>query len=172
MRAVSLLLLPLAACALPQTVPSAQSVAYDPMGQIRLYDRSSSFDEVRVRSAKANLSARSDGSWAGTLGDTAVDVSVTDTHVRGANLLLTREESTDERYVVTGQFQGRIVRFELDQEKALIRTPALSVTLAPRTLSSDTSSYGGRQDLKLVGQAALIRPPWPQMALALLAAFD
>jgi len=172
MRVMLVSLLSLSACALPQTVPEALSTEYSPSGNIQLFNSGASFDAVRVRSPYANISKRTDGTWAGTLRETFIDVSVTDTHVRGANMLLTRGDSTAGHYVVTGQVNGRIVRFELDQEKAMIRTTTFSTTLTPRTLQADAAAYGGQSELQLRGQAALIDPPWPQMALALVAAFD
>jgi len=162
----------LAGCVLPQTVPEALNTEYQPSGSIQLYGRGATFDAVRVRGPNVNMTKRTDGSWAGTLSGTAVDVSVTPTHVRGANFLLSNQDSTRDHYIVTGQIQGRIVRFELDQNKALIRTTTQSVTLMPRTLTNDAAAYGPRSELQLHGQAALLEPPWPQMAFALVAAFD
>ena len=172
MRKLLVVTMALAGCALPQTVPEALSTEYTPSGHVQLFNRGASFDAVRVRSPQANISKRTDGTWAGTLRETFIDVSVTDTHVRGANILLTRGDSTAGHYVVTGQVNGRIVRFELDQDQALIRTTTFSTTLTPRTLQADAAAYGPRSELQLRGQAALIDPPWPQMAFALVAAFD
>jgi hypothetical protein len=159
-------------CALPQVVPEALNTEFRPTGTMQMYNRTASFDAVRVRSPKANMSKRTDGSWGGTIEGFAVDVSVTDTMVRGVNLLLTREESTLNHIVITGQFQGRIYRFELDENLALIRTNRTSLTFKTRGPVENGIAYGPLKNLVLQGDAAAESPPWPQFAFALMAMFD
>ena len=88
------------------------------------HDRTVGFDAVRVRNPKCNLSKRTDGSWGELMGEQAPDVSVTATRVSGVDFTMTREKSELNKLVITGQFQGRIFRFELDGEQALIRAPS------------------------------------------------
>lgn len=155
----------------PATVPEAAG-EYKPTGEVHAYDATATFDAVRVRAPRCNLTKRTDGSWGGTLGDRGVDVSVDDAHIRGAELLLTREESTANHTIITGQFQGRIFRFEMDESKAIVRTPTKSTTYQGRFVSEGVTKYGPQGDMELRGEAGLEKAPWPQIAFALMAAFQ
>ncbi len=168
----ALLCLAVSACALPQTVPDALKPEYVPLGEVRLHDRSCSFDAVRVRNVHTNLSQRTDGSWGGVLLDRAVDVSVTEDTVRGVDVLLSRKESTEGHLVITGQFRGGIYRFELTDDLALIRTPTNSVTLHGRVIGEKEVSWGKGAVLRVFGKAGDENPPWPQIAFAMLATFN
>jgi hypothetical protein len=159
-------------CVLPQVVPEALSTEFKATGEVRAHERTASFDQVRVRNPKMNITKRTDGSWGGTFNEHGVDVSVDETSVRGVDLVLTKKESTPEKLVITGQFQGRIVRFELTHEQALIRTQTTSLTLAGRVVQDNGVAYGPRGELVLLGDAGKESPPWPQLAFALMAAFD
>lgn len=148
---------------LPETLTE-----FVPTGEISLRSNGASFDAVRVRKPNGNLSKRSDGSWGGVLSGQAIDVSVTPKRVAGVNLTLVLEESGGPKgTVITGQFQGSILRFEIGPEEARIRTPNHSMTLA----RSSPNTFGPRGEFELKGDAALPEPPWPQFALAMLAAF-
>jgi len=161
-----------ASCTFPQVVPEALSEEYKPTGEVKMYDRGVTFDAVRVRSPYANLSKRTDGSWGGVLVRQPVDVTVTDTTVRGVNFVLTREESTAGRLVITGQFQGKIYRFEFEQDIARIRAPRQSLDFQTRWPIPNGIAYGPMKSLSLTGDAAAENPPWPQLAFALVAMFD
>ncbi len=139
---------------------------YKPLGEISYRAGSASFDETRVVGPHANLSRRADGSWAGTLMGGTVDVSVYPHRVVGVNLTLAIERKP-EGIVITGQYQGRILRFEVGPEQLLIRTPSMSATL-PKV---GEGQYGQGGAVRLTGQAADPNPPWPQFGLALAAAF-
>ncbi len=158
----------LAGCTLPAVMPEVRSTAFVPTGGLSLYNRSVTFDAVRVRGPNVNLSRRTDGSWAGVLDARAVDVTVTDTRIVGVDLLLTRAQSEPGRLVITGQFQGLIYRFELDDERVVIRGPSRSYDLPGRQLGGDQTTYGPQGNLVLQGQAGAERPPWPQLAFGLL----
>lgn len=161
--------LSLSACTLPAVLPEVSDSEYKPTGEILLGVRSANFDAVRVRSPRCNLARRSDGSWAGTFDSRPIDVTVSENRVVGTGLQLTRTNE-DGKLVITGQLEGRIVRFELDDDKVLFRTPASAITLQGRTLGEGLTTYGGRGELQLRGEAGLDNPPWPQFAFALLAA--
>ena len=157
----------LTGCATMAPLPETQT-EFVPTGEISMAMMSASFDAVRVRKANVNLTKRADGSWGGVLGSVGVDASVTPTRVTGVGLTLVLEESGGEKgTIITGQWQGKIVRFELDAHRALIRTPKFNATLN----RSSPNTFGARGELQLKGEAALAEPPWPQFALALLAAF-
>ncbi len=168
MKKLALLVVVLSGCASMQPLPETQT-EYVPTGEISLGAMGASFDAVRVRKPNANLTKRADGSWGGVLGGQGIDVSVTPRRVSGVNLTLVLEEAGSETtpMIITGQWQGKIVRFELDNERALIRTPGVNVTLA----RSSPTTFGAKGELELKGDAALAEPPWPQFALAMLAAF-
>ena len=173
MRPLALLCAALTGCATMQPLPETLT-EYKPTGEITLQRLGASFDSVRVRNPNVNLTKRADGSWggtfggAGTVGTVGIDVSVTPKRVTGVGILLVLEESGGEKgTIITGQWRGDMVRFEFGPEKALIRTSRYSSTLD----RSGPNSFGARGELELKGEAALPEPPWPQFALALLAAF-
>ena len=151
-------------------VPEA-STEYKPEGEVNVRGHSASFDRFRVRSAKVNLTARTDGSWAGTLNQQALDLSVDENSIRGVELVLSRVDSTPGHIVITGQFQGRIMRFEFDDQQAMIRGALVSNTYHGREVKSGETLYGPAGELVLKGEAGTMTPPWPQFGLALLAAF-
>ncbi len=161
----------LGGCNLPTVVPEATSTEYKPTGEVQAYDQSASFDAVRVRGVKVNLSKRTDGSWGGTVADRPVDVSVDEGHVRGVDFIVSREETNGSHNVITGQFQGRTLRFEWDENQAIIRTGSKSLTYPGRVVAERVTKYGPRAEFELRGDAGLERAPWPQIAFALIAAF-
>ena len=128
--------------------------------------RSASFDAARVVGARINMSRRSDGSWAGTLNEMPVDVSVYPDRISGVNFTLHREDTAG-GIVLTGQWQGNMVRFEGVQDKMLIRTKDSSYTL-PKTAAGQSGPGGV---VKLTGEAGSENPPWPQFGLALMGTF-
>ena len=158
----------LSSCALfPQPLPETQT-EFVATGEINIHSQNAAFDAVRVRRAGANISKRTDGSWGGVMNGQAVDVSVTPKRISGVEINMVLEESGGEKgTVITGQFHGNILRFEIGPKQALVRSANHSFTL---TRGAD-GTYGPQGELVLKGDAALPEPPWPQFALALLAAF-
>ena len=159
----------LSSCNFPTVVPEALNTEFKATGEVQIYNRGAAFDAYRVRSVKCNLSKRTDGSWGGTLNERPIDVSVTETRVSGVDFIATREKSEGSKTVITGQFQGKIFRFELDENQALIRAPNNSVTLPGRQVSPTQTTYGPQGNLLLKGEAGSDNPPWPQIAFALIA---
>jgi hypothetical protein len=159
----------LSSCTFPTVVPEALNTEFKPTGEVLAYNRTVSFDQVRVRSPHCNLAKRTDGSWGGTFNERALDVSVTDDRVRGVEFNLTREMSEGNKLVITGQFQGRIYRFELDDKQALIRGPSQSMTYPGRQVTPTETVYGPMGNLRLKGEAGGETPPWPQIGFALMA---
>ena len=84
---------------------------------------------------------------------------------------MTREETRKGHIVITGQFIGKIARFEIDSEQVMVRTASVSKTLPGRIITPGGTAYGPLHELELRGEAGLENPPWPQFAFALLAAF-
>jgi hypothetical protein len=164
--------LAMAGCTFPTVVPEALNTEFKPLGEVAFRERTAAFDEVRVRAVNCNLSKRTDGSWGGTLGDRAVDVSVSDTDVRGVEMVVSREASQQGRLVISGQFMGMIQRFEIDQDRVMVRTQVTNNTFGGRVVSERGAKYGPFQELELRGVAGDENPPWPQIAFALIAAFN
>lgn len=158
----------LASTCFPTVVPEANN-EFKATGEVLLYNRSVAFDAVRVRSPQCNMTKRTDGSWGGTFNQVPLDVSVTDSKISGVNFMLTREMSDGKRTVITGQFQGRIYRFEFDDNELMFRAPAKSMTYPGRQVAKDQTTYGPRGDVQLRGEAGGDNPPWPQIAFALMA---
>jgi hypothetical protein len=147
-------------------VPEA-ATEFKPTGELNFYDKSASFDPWRVRSPNANITKRTDGSWGGVVRDEPLDVTVTADQITGAVIKLVRQD-TAEGYVITGQIDGAIVRYEVLKDKLLIRTTRQSFTLGRR----DANSFGGKGEFTMAGEAANPEAPWPQIGLALLAMFN
>ncbi len=152
-----------------QVVPEANS-EFKAEGEVNLRGRSASFDKYRIRSPRVNLTARTDGSWAGTLNEHAFDLSVDENSIRGVDLVLSKADSTPGHIVITGQLQGKILRFEFDDKQAMIRG-SVSNTYYGRAIQNSDTVYGPAGELMLKGAAGSMTPPWPQFGLALLAAF-
>lgn len=161
-----------AGCNLAQVVPEALNTEFKPTGEVVFRERTASFDDVRVRAPNCNLTKRTDGSWGGTMRDRALDVSVTETDIRGVDLRVTRSESEKGHLVISGQFLGMIQRFEIDQDKVLVRTQAKSHNLGGRVVSERGAKFGPFQELELRGVAGAENAPWPQIAFALISAFN
>lgn len=156
-----------AGCSFPTVVPEALNTEFKPSGEVLAYSRIVSFDSVRVRSPHVNLSKRTDGSWAGTFAERPVDVSVTDSRVRGVDFILNRDVEGN-KVIITGQFQGRIYRFELDDQQAMIRGPNSSMTYPGRQNTPRGIMYGPMGNLELRGEAGHELAPWPQIGFALM----
>jgi hypothetical protein len=156
---------------------------YKSIGGIAYGEHGATFSNDAVKSPHLNASRRRDGSWGGRFltgaigpaGAMPIDANVYTNSLKGVDLTASWEE-TPTGVVVTAQVQGRILRFEVDDQKVLVRTatrggmggaPPLSFTL-PRV---DKETFG-RGDFKLTGVASDLHPPEPQFALAMIAAFD
>lgn len=175
-------------CTLPALIPE-ESVEFKATGTLQRGNRGASFDESRVMSPNIRLSRRTDGSWggrfalAGSGNSIPIDVSVTDHAIRGIGLVLLREEMTDGSVVITGTFDQKAsgglggdrknFRFELAPQRAVIHTTRSDFDLESRSKRADGSVlYGEGDGLILTGDATKLEPlVWPQMGLALFAAF-
>jgi hypothetical protein len=163
---VSLCVLSGCAAMFPSSVPEA-ATEFKPTGELNFYDKSASFDPWRVRGVNANITKRSDGSWGGLIRQEPLDVTVTADEITGAQIKVVRQDTAD-GYVITGQINGAIVRYEILKDKLLVRTRTVSFTLGRR----DANSFGGRGEFTLSGEAASPEAPWPQIGLALLSMFN
>jgi len=128
---------------------------------------SASFSEDRVVSPIMDVSRTGDGSWRGRIAGSVVDVSVYPDRVAGSGLTMSLEEQEGGAVEISAQQEGRILRFEFDAEKLVIRTPSFSTTLA----NNGDGTFGTGGTVKLMGDAVKEKRPWPQFALALVGTF-
>jgi hypothetical protein len=156
-----------------ETVPEAKG-EYNPTGEISYLERGATFDQWRVRNPHANLTKKVDGSWGGTMLDPfsvtqPIDVTVTPKKISGVNLILTLESQDEQNTVMVGQWQGRIMRFEFHPDQVIVRTGSDNTSFT--LFKHDANSYGMKGELILKGDANKPPQPWPQIGLAMLAAF-
>ncbi len=111
-----------------------------------------------------NVNQRSDGSWAGTFGDQVIDLNYENGFLTGSNINV-RVQEHSAGVVITGQWFGQLVRYEVDNDQVMVRTPNRSYTLG----RTGNGLYGPEGQFRLEGQAALTNPPEPAFALAMLA---
>jgi hypothetical protein len=186
----------LGACAHGADAPAdnGSSGEFQALGEIAFRDHSASFDDNRVVGPNINVSRRSDGSWGGVAGgigqsgsgSSPIDVSVNGTRLTGVDLTLSWEE-TPKGVSITGQFQGRIMRFEVSDTQVVVRSGgygALNAGDINRQGNTGASSpfsvtlprvdqeHFGNGNFILSGKASDLHPPEPQFALAMLGAFD
>ena len=156
------------ACVTSQPVPEASS-EYVPSGEVMVRAKAASFDKVRVRSTRMNLTKRTDGSWSGTFDKEPFDLSVDETSVHGYEFNLSKSDSTEGHTIITGVWQTKQVRIELDGEKAMLKLGTNVQNFPVRDATKEgVIGYGGAGGLTLKGEAASTTAVWPQFALALL----
>jgi hypothetical protein len=153
-------------------VPEAKG-DYNPSGEVQFMDHGATFDGCRVRNPHVSFTKKTDGSWGGTIVDPgnitqALDLTVTPKKISGVDIVLTLENQDDQNTVIVGQYQGRILRFEFHPDVVQIRTSSQSFTFHKH----DDQTWGPKGELLLKGEAGKAPQPWPQIALAMLAAFD
>ena len=164
--AVALAMLSLGACQHSAPAPELSAASQAASGEISFMGTGASFDGSHVVGARVNLSRRSDGSWGGLMMDQPVDVSISGKRVSGVNLTMSFTQ-TSEGTLIQGQWLGRILRFEINQNEAIIRTPTRSLTLRRNA----NGSYGPNSELTMKGDATKLNPPLPQFAFAMAATF-
>ena len=157
---------------MPTVMPEVTSTEFKPTGGINVRDRSATFDQYRVRGPRINLARRTDGSWGGTVKEQPIDVTVDENTIRGVDLLLNRSDSKPGHVVITGQFQGSIMRFEFDEKEAKVRSGSLSNSFAGRVEKDGVTKYGPSGPFVLTGEAGTMPPTWPQVGFALLGVFN
>lgn len=150
----------------PAAVPETLT-EYKPTAELNFYNKSANFDSVRMRAVNANLSKRTDGTWGGIFKEQPIDVNVTADRITGSNIALVREDTAD-GYIITGQWQGGIVRYEVLADRLLIRTTRQSFTLA----RTDATSFGPNREFTMTGEASGAQVAWPQIGFALLSMFN
>ena len=143
---------------------SAPAKPFVAQGGISSTFGTASFDHDEVRGPHIDLTSRGDGSWGGTFGDGAVDVTDHGERVVGNGMMVSIDQSDANKLVITGQANNRIFRFEVSADQLLVRTDSTSFT-SPRT---GPGEYGV---VTFHGDAAKPNPPEPQFAFTLIGAF-
>jgi hypothetical protein len=128
---------------------------------------SAAFDANRVVGPQVNLSRRSDGSWGGQLNGEFYSFTLSPGRLSSANFVLNYEE-TASGLTMKGHIQGRMFRFEVDNEQLLMHTGDGRALTLPR-MSDEL--FGSDGKVRLEGEAGSQNPPMPQLAFALLSAF-
>lgn len=159
--AVSVLL----ACAHSGGAPEPEKV-FNKKGGLVFLGGSASWDEDEVVGPLVSVSRRGDGSWAGNIVGTPVDVSLYNGRAAGSNLVMKWTDEGDHR-VITAQLNNRIHRFEVYPDRVLVRGPSRSFTLSHR----GDWTFGPGSELKFEGEAQSMQPPMPQFGIAMLATF-
>ena len=163
--------LALAACATGSesggAAPSASSSDFTPTGAITGYLSNATFDATHVVGPKINASLRSDGSWGGTIGTEgrALFHVYKDGTLSGPDLTMTISKA-GQVLTVTGQFQGRILRFEVSPTVLKVRTDTRSLDFN----GDGKGVYQGPKTVTFTGEAVSV-PPTVPFALALVASF-
>jgi hypothetical protein len=164
-------------CVMPELVPEARG-DFKATGSIERGPLGASFNSARVLSPSINLGKHTDGSWSGQFSQgrggltEPIDVSVTDSSIRGVRFTMTRARPATGREVYDGSFNGKQFHFELSADGLAVHTTHYSATYGTVKLGKTRSEFGEGGALVLTGDAAdVTAPPWPQMAFAMLASF-
>ncbi len=156
----------LTACQHLGVAADASEAPFEPTGAVQYLARGASFSSTRVVGPNVNLTKRSDGSWGGRLLDQPVDVNEYEHRIGGVDFTL-QVEATPSGQLVTGQFQGESLRFEIDKAMIRVRAGRESFTLG----AHGVGHYGSAGEFELSGDAARPMPPFPQLAFAMIGAF-
>jgi hypothetical protein len=162
----------------------AQSTEYEPTGEVRFraggFGGGASFSADRVVGPRVNMTRREDGGWAGDLLGHDLDLHLDNGRLSGPNVNLTFSQK-DDKVAIEGLFFGDRVRVNFDRKKFQGRMGGCSVDLtrlkSGAIFRGDFGCMGpgtrlpasGKGDLEFYGDAALEKPPLPQLTLALVA---
>lgn len=146
----------------------ALAAQYTPRGEVAMNGISVSFDDHQIVGPMVSVSRRADGSWAGTIGRTAVEVNAAGDRITGSNLNL-RVERNGTSVVVAGTWNYRTVRFDIGATKATVRIGNHQAEYERQAdgVTWRSPSVVTRYTMTLAGDAQA--HAMPQTALALLA---
>lgn len=165
--AIAGLVLGLSSCA---TTDGAQGTSdFQPTGEvISSLGSSVAFNDDRILGPEINLTRRTDGTWAGTINDTLVDIRVKEGNLHGIHIDL-HWESTDGGFKAQGLIGQRIIRVQVDEKWLEVQNGRTSASLwrtGPGTFE-DT-----RGSMRLEGEAQALRMPQTVLALLVAATAD
>ncbi len=165
------------ACASAPLVPEAQG-EFRPTGVIQRGAHGASFNASRVVSPNISLAKHADGSWSGQFalagnGTTVpLDVSVSESAIRGVGFVLTRSTPSPGLTVFDGLFDQKRFHFEVSHDAFTIHTTRYTAAYGTPRAEGDQLFFGENKELILQGAATdVTAPQWPEMGLALVAAF-
>jgi hypothetical protein len=158
-------------CASAPSVPEA-ALEFKATGSIQRGSFGASFDASHVVNPGVNLSRHADGSWTGTFAQSGViDVSVSKDAIRGIGFVLIASQPAPGKTVYDGNVNGKRFHFELGETLVTVKTPRYEGRFEGASVPGYPPRFEGG-GLILTGDAATPgQPPWPNMALALVAAF-
>lgn len=146
---------------------AAGSNEFHAAGEIHCRFSGASFNAHEVRGPKISVSQRPDGTWGGLIETSPLDATFyPDGSFKGGMALRMKVVKADNVLTITGQWRGRIFRFEVSPTQLMVRTDTRSMDF-PLT---NPGTYGGFGEVQFTGDAAKA-PATPEFALALVAAF-
>jgi hypothetical protein len=188
-----------AGCQHAPTSETFTKTDFQPIGRIDFRGFGAAFADDQVVGPNVNVSRRADGSWTGRIRDSIVDVNVYSAAVRGSGLTASWDEAPG-GVIIHSVCYGQILRIEVNEELLKLRTsanahpmgrPVMVPGMGPiynegalpgsgppdfrptnsfTLLRLDREHFQG--DFRLSGAAAVLHPPEPQFALAMIGAFD
>jgi hypothetical protein len=138
---------------------------FTPTGAVSGFTGNASFDATRVVGPKVNATLGSDGVWGGSLGDRPLFHTFKDGTLSGPDLTIAISKAGGV-LTITGQVQGRILRFEVSPTVLRVRTDTRSMDFG----GDGNGVYSGAKTVTFTGDAIAL-PPTVPFALALAATF-
>lgn len=126
------------------------------------------FNDDRILGPEINLTRRSDGSWAGTINDTLVDIRVKEGNLHGIHIDL-HWEPTDGGFKAQGLIGQRIVRVQVDEKSLEVQNGRTSASLWRTGPGSFEDTRGA---MRLEGEAQQLKMPQTVLALLVAATYD
>jgi len=177
---IALALAPVGCVSVSPAPEAVDSLAFELAGTIRRGATvdATTFTGAQVTSRSFNLSRQSHDAWVGGFSfnglarELPLNLSVGPDAIRGIGFLLVRSSPGPGRTVYEGVFDGKKFRFEVSAEELQVKTARLASSYAGPVREGDRLILHSDSELVLTGDAmAMADPPWPHLALALVATF-
>lgn len=165
--AAACLALGLSACA--STDGARGTSEFRPTGEVLSSLGSSvAFNDERIVGPEINLTRRDDGSWAGTINDTLVDIRVKDGNLHGIHIDL-HWQPIEGGFKAQGLIGQRIVRVQVDEKWLEVQNGRTSASLWRTGPGSFEDTRGA---MRLQGEAQELKMPQTLLALLVAATYD
>lgn len=159
--------LALSACA--STDGARGASGFQPSGEVfSSLGSSVAFNDERILGPEINLTRRADGTWAGTINGTLVDIRVKEGNLHGIHIDL-NWQPIEGGFKAQGLIGQRIVRVQVDEKWLEVQNGRTSASLwrtGPGTFE-DT-----RGSMRLEGEAQDLKMPQTVLALLVAATYD